>query len=159
MERASHDVKSVITTYEGKHNHDVPAARTSSHVNANATAQASTGIQTHQVHNHRSEASQVQIQRPATLPLGSGSFNLPGTGRQQHLVPSHGFTFGMPGFGPLMSVHHPFLPQQHSANEMGYLMQKGEPNMEPTPEHGLNLPTTSSVYQEIMSRMPLGPHM
>ncbi|KAG6492230.1 probable WRKY transcription factor 26 [Zingiber officinale] len=27
VERASHDTKSVITTYEGKHNHDVPAAR------------------------------------------------------------------------------------------------------------------------------------
>ncbi|KAG0492692.1 hypothetical protein HPP92_006090 [Vanilla planifolia] len=30
VERASHDPKSVITTYEGKHNHDVPAARASS---------------------------------------------------------------------------------------------------------------------------------
>ncbi|XP_057534493.1 probable WRKY transcription factor 25 [Amaranthus tricolor] len=27
VERAAHDLKSVITTYEGKHNHDVPAAR------------------------------------------------------------------------------------------------------------------------------------
>ncbi|XP_020206545.1 probable WRKY transcription factor 20 isoform X2 [Cajanus cajan] len=31
VERASHDPKAVITTYEGKHNHDVPAARNSSH--------------------------------------------------------------------------------------------------------------------------------
>lgn len=31
MERASHDPKAVITTYEGKHNHDVPTARTNSH--------------------------------------------------------------------------------------------------------------------------------
>ncbi|KAJ6843410.1 WRKY transcription factor SUSIBA2-like [Iris pallida] len=31
VERASHDPKAVITTYEGKHNHDVPAARTTSH--------------------------------------------------------------------------------------------------------------------------------
>lgn len=29
VERASHDPKAVITTYEGKHNHDVPAAKTS----------------------------------------------------------------------------------------------------------------------------------
>lgn len=29
VERASHDLKFVITTYEGKHNHDVPAARNS----------------------------------------------------------------------------------------------------------------------------------
>ncbi|XP_042007798.1 probable WRKY transcription factor 20 isoform X2 [Salvia splendens] len=31
VERASHDPKAVITTYEGKHNHDVPIARNSSH--------------------------------------------------------------------------------------------------------------------------------
>jgi WRKY transcription factor 2 len=31
VERASHDLKSVITTYEGKHNHEVPAARNSGH--------------------------------------------------------------------------------------------------------------------------------
>ncbi|CAL9198272.1 unnamed protein product [Musa hybrid cultivar] len=29
--RASHDPKAVITTYDGKHNHDVPAAKTISH--------------------------------------------------------------------------------------------------------------------------------
>ncbi|KAK9107426.1 hypothetical protein Syun_023437 [Stephania yunnanensis] len=34
VERASTDAKAVITTYEGKHNHDVPAARNSSHHNA-----------------------------------------------------------------------------------------------------------------------------
>ncbi|KAH9312914.1 hypothetical protein KI387_027949, partial [Taxus chinensis] len=34
VERASHDLKAVITTYEGKHNHDVPAARNSNHENA-----------------------------------------------------------------------------------------------------------------------------
>ncbi|KAH7653852.1 WRKY domain-containing protein [Dioscorea alata] len=31
VERASHDPKAVITTYEGKHNHDVPVSRNSSH--------------------------------------------------------------------------------------------------------------------------------
>ncbi|KAK8567323.1 hypothetical protein V6N13_105300 [Hibiscus sabdariffa] len=31
VERASTDPKAVITTYEGKHNHDVPVAKTSSH--------------------------------------------------------------------------------------------------------------------------------
>ncbi|TQE04075.1 hypothetical protein C1H46_010295, partial [Malus baccata] len=36
VERASHDLRAVITTYEGKHNHDVPAARGSgSHAAAN----------------------------------------------------------------------------------------------------------------------------
>ncbi|PIA58143.1 hypothetical protein AQUCO_00500231v1 [Aquilegia coerulea] len=37
VERASHDPKAVITTYEGKHNHDVPAARTSAHDTAGPT--------------------------------------------------------------------------------------------------------------------------
>ncbi|EEF33359.1 probable WRKY transcription factor 20 isoform X2 [Ricinus communis] len=38
VERASHDPKAVITTYEGKHNHDVPMARTSSHDTTGPTA-------------------------------------------------------------------------------------------------------------------------
>ncbi|KAF7809077.1 putative WRKY transcription factor 4 [Senna tora] len=38
VERASTDPKAVITTYEGKHNHDVPAAKTNSHTIANNTA-------------------------------------------------------------------------------------------------------------------------
>lgn len=36
MERASHDIKCVITTYEGKHNHEVPAARNSGQVNSSS---------------------------------------------------------------------------------------------------------------------------
>lgn len=36
VERASSDAKAVITTYEGKHNHEVPAARNSSHVTNSA---------------------------------------------------------------------------------------------------------------------------
>ncbi|XP_057765512.1 probable WRKY transcription factor 20 isoform X2 [Salvia miltiorrhiza] len=42
VERASHDPKAVITTYEGKHNHDVPIARNSSHEFAASTAYAGT---------------------------------------------------------------------------------------------------------------------
>lgn len=38
VERASTDPKAVITTYEGKHNHDVPAAKTSSHNASNSIA-------------------------------------------------------------------------------------------------------------------------
>ncbi|CAI0378956.1 unnamed protein product [Linum tenue] len=40
VERASHDPKAVITTYEGKHNHDVPAAKNSSSHDAAAAAAA-----------------------------------------------------------------------------------------------------------------------
>lgn len=41
VERASTDPKAVITTYEGKHNHDVPAARNSSHNTANSNSMSS----------------------------------------------------------------------------------------------------------------------
>uniref|UniRef100_A0A5B7AE91 Putative DNA binding protein WRKY2 n=1 Tax=Davidia involucrata TaxID=16924 RepID=A0A5B7AE91_DAVIN len=38
VERAASDPKAVITTYEGKHNHDVPAAKNSSHNTTNNNA-------------------------------------------------------------------------------------------------------------------------
>ncbi len=38
VERASMDPKAVITTYEGKHSHDVPAARNSSHNTATSNS-------------------------------------------------------------------------------------------------------------------------
>lgn len=41
VERASTDPKAVITTYEGKHNHDVPAARNSSHNTSNTNSMPS----------------------------------------------------------------------------------------------------------------------
>eukprot|EP00252_Welwitschia_mirabilis_P028078 TRINITY_DN9969_c0_g1_i2.p1 TRINITY_DN9969_c0_g1~~TRINITY_DN9969_c0_g1_i2.p1 ORF type:complete len:875 (+),score=197.83 TRINITY_DN9969_c0_g1_i2:260-2884(+) len=46
VERASHDLKSVITTYEGKHNHDVPAARNNNHDSA-VKANSAAPVQTH----------------------------------------------------------------------------------------------------------------
>ncbi|XP_009421082.2 probable WRKY transcription factor 4 [Musa acuminata AAA Group] len=42
IERAATDPKAVVTTYEGKHNHDVPFARNSSHNMAGAGAASST---------------------------------------------------------------------------------------------------------------------
>ncbi|KAE8702363.1 putative CASP-like protein [Hibiscus syriacus] len=40
VERASHDLRAVITTYEGKHNHDVPAARGSGYAMNRPTSTA-----------------------------------------------------------------------------------------------------------------------
>lgn len=174
MERASHDLKSVITTYEGKHNHDVPAARNSSHVNSGTSGavQAQASAASVQTHVHRPEPSQVhpsmgRFERPASL----GSFSFPG---RQQLAPSHGFSFGMnqqglanlamAGLGhgqaklPVMPVH-PYLAQQRQVNETGFMLPKGELKAEPMSEPGLNLSNGSSVYQRLMSRLPLGPQM
>ncbi|XAR56768.1 hypothetical protein NMG60_11037358 [Bertholletia excelsa] len=65
VERASHDPKAVITTYEGKHNHDVPTARSSSHDMAGST----TGNGTSMV---RSEEKDL-----VSLDLGVGISSVP----------------------------------------------------------------------------------
>lgn len=42
VERASDDLKSVLTTYEGKHNHEIPAARNTSHPNTDVGSTSTT---------------------------------------------------------------------------------------------------------------------
>ncbi|KAF6145976.1 hypothetical protein GIB67_033335 [Kingdonia uniflora] len=160
VERASHDLKSVITTYEGKHNHDVPAARNNSH------ASSGPSISGAQSRIHRPEPSHMH-NNPNRFdgPTSLASFGLPGTGRQQ-MGQSPGFSFGMgqPGLANLAMAGlgpgqgklpiHSYLGQQHQMNQMGYLMPKGEPKNEPISETSLNLSKSSSVYHQIMSRMP-----
>ncbi|KAK9212980.1 hypothetical protein WN943_002365 [Citrus x changshan-huyou] len=171
VERASHDLKSVITTYEGKHNHDVPAARNSSHVNSGSSsavaAHAAAAGQIHRPEPSQLHNSMARFDRPASF----GSFRVPG---RQQFGPSPGFSFGMhqPGLAnlsmaglgpgqpelPVLPVH-PYLAQQRQVNEMGFMMPKGEPKVEPMSEPGLNLSNRSAVYQQLMSRLPLGPQM
>lgn len=50
VERASHDPKAVITTYEGKHDHDVPAVKNSSH--DTAAGLNANGGNIHNTHMH-----------------------------------------------------------------------------------------------------------
>lgn len=62
VERASHDLRAVITTYEGKHNHDVPAARGRGNVNkapsnANSTANAPIPIRPSVMASHSNQTS------------------------------------------------------------------------------------------------------
>ncbi|KAI7734441.1 hypothetical protein M8C21_004090 [Ambrosia artemisiifolia] len=143
VERASHDLKSVITTYEGKHNHDVPAARNSSHVNSTTQPQS---VQASQVQN-----TMARFERP-----------------QYGLQPGpHGYGYGMnpthmamAGMGPNQGVpSHQFIGQMH---DMGMMLPKGEPKVEPVSEPGLNLAANgSSMYhhRQIINGMPLGRQM
>lgn len=173
VERASHDLKSVITTYEGKHNHDVPAARNSSHMNSAVPNAMPSQPQTGQTQVHRAESSQLQngmarFERPHSL----SSYGL--AGRQQ-LGPPHGFGFGMnppglanlamAGLGPNQGKlpvlpNHQYLGQPRQMADMGFLLPKGEPKVEPMSEPGLNLASGAAVYnQMMMDRLPLGPQM
>jgi hypothetical protein len=52
VERACHDSRAVITTYEGKHNHDVPAARGSGCYAMNRPPATSTAINPSAISNH-----------------------------------------------------------------------------------------------------------
>ena len=182
MERASHDLKSVITTYEGKHNHDVPTARNSSHVNSGPSMQmqgsASAAMQSHV---HRPEPSSQQLhndmgrfERPTAVAAALSSYGLPGGASRQQLG---SFSFGMnqaglanlamAGLGSMPPKlqgmpMNPYLAQQQQrqVNEMGFMLPKGEPKAEPISESGsgLNL-SNGSVYQQFMKRLPLGPQM
>uniref|UniRef100_A0A5B6YUL0 Putative WRKY transcription factor 33 n=1 Tax=Davidia involucrata TaxID=16924 RepID=A0A5B6YUL0_DAVIN len=110
VERASHDLRAVITTYEGKHNHDVPAARGSgSHavnrplptINNNAAMAIRPSAMTH----HHSAINPIRSLR---LPASEGEapFTL-------EMLQSPG-SFGYSGFGNSMGS---YMPQpQHTDN-------------------------------------------
>ncbi|KAL8243311.1 hypothetical protein R6Q59_009569 [Mikania micrantha] len=145
VERASHDLKSVITTYEGKHNHDVPAARNSSHANSITQPQS---VQASQVQN-----TMARFERP-----------------QYGLQPGpHAYGYGMnltqmamAGLGPnqakIQVSGHQFVGHM---NAMGMMLPKGEPKVEPVLDTGLNSAANgSSLYHhQIINRLPLGPQM
>nr|AYD59720.1 WRKY transcription factor 61 [Ziziphus jujuba] len=97
VERASHDARAVITTYEGKHNHDVPAARGSGSYTVNKPAPDNTSNVTIPVrplalptHSNNpfnsipnSKLPQSTTQPPYTLQMlqSPGSFGFSGFGK------------------------------------------------------------------------------
>lgn len=57
IERSSQDPNAIITTYEGKHSHDVPAVRNGSHAAGNANGSSSTSLPVpHRVHSSASSS-------------------------------------------------------------------------------------------------------
>lgn len=103
VERASQDLRAVITTYEGKHNHDVPAARGS----GNNSISRSLPIITNTTNNTTSVATSIStnnnslqsLRPPAPPERPSLSHFNP---NMQHSSGSFGFS----GFGnPLMGSY------------------------------------------------------
>ncbi|KAF8099134.1 hypothetical protein N665_0251s0056 [Sinapis alba] len=155
VERASHDLKSVITTYEGKHNHDVPAARNSSHGGGGNGNSGGSAAQAH----HYQEQPRGRYERQLTA-NNQSPFGRPFS-FQPHLGPPSGFSFGLgqtglanlslPGLafgqGKLPGLPHPYMTQPGGMSEA--MMHRGmEPKVEPVSETG------QSVYNQIMSRLP-----
>ena len=156
VERASHDLKSVITTYEGKHDHEVPAARNSSH--GGGGGNGNSGVSTAQT-QHYQEPPRGRFERQLTA-NNQSQFGRPFS-FQPHLGPPSGFAFGLgqtglsnlsiPGLafgqGKLPSLPYQYLSQPGGMSEA--MMQRGmEPKVEPGSETG------QSVSNQIMSRLP-----
>ncbi|KAK4782603.1 hypothetical protein SAY86_016705 [Trapa natans] len=158
VERASHNLKSVITTYEGKHNHDIPAARNSSHGNMElaSTHPVASGVQ---ANVHRQEPSQAHLGSLRFAGPGAlATLGLPGRPRLSHQsfglnaqprMPSLVMAGRGGGNGNMLMLPiHPFLAaqQQNHANQMTLILPKGELKPEHMADAGLN-------------RLPLRPHM
>lgn len=50
---------------------------------------------------------------------------------------------------------HPYLGQLRPLSDTGFMLPKEEPKVEPDTDSGLNVYGGSSVYHQIMSRLPL----
>ncbi|KAL4284072.1 hypothetical protein GQ457_16G012220 [Hibiscus cannabinus] len=120
VERASHDLRAVITTYEGKHNHDVPAARGSGNPSVNRPLpdnnNGAMAIRPSPVNNPMSNnplralrASTAEGESPFMLEMLQGAGN-----------------FGFSGFG---NSGGPVMNQQHDVNNM-FSRTKEEPRDE-----------------------------
>ncbi|XP_062198907.1 probable WRKY transcription factor 2 [Phragmites australis] len=162
VERASHDLKSVITTYEGKHNHEVPAARNSGQASS-ASGSAPSASQASSSHRRQEPAQASFTHFGGTAPFGS--FVLPPNGQ---LGPAIGnFRFGMvpPGMVIPMPSLGSLAPTEMIGNSsamQGYpgLMMPGELKAEPVSQSGFPAVNAApSAYQHLMSRPPFGPQM
>ncbi|XP_010539365.1 PREDICTED: probable WRKY transcription factor 2 [Tarenaya hassleriana] len=156
VERASHDFKSVITSYDGKHNHDVPMARNSSNHGGSGGSSAQT-----QVHQPEPRS---RFERPVTSnPTFVRPFSF-----QPRLgpPPPGGFSFACLGQTGLHNLAMPSFPvhpymagtSQQAVGEPGLMMlptRSTDPKVEPVSDTGLvGLSGSSSIYRQFMSRLP-----
>ncbi|KAK6776981.1 hypothetical protein RDI58_023698 [Solanum bulbocastanum] len=159
VERAPFDQRSVITTYDGKHNHDVPAERSSSQISSGASNSRSNPITTNaQDQVGRPEPKQLQktskrYGRAPSFGPTSGSNNSE-TNLQQGLTGlsmtefnSDQHQFSVPA--------HPCTGWPQPVNDAGFVLPEGEP----MPDPNMNYSNASSTYQQTMNGLPPGPQM
>lgn len=164
MERASHDLKSVITTYEGKHNHEVPAARGSSGP-AGSALPASVAPSAPQPVRAKESFARFD---GSSAPLAS--FGFP---RRERVGPhTANFAFGvgpqgllaanlaMTRLGPMALPSVNAFMGHRQAAEAGFVMPKGEAKEETMSDMSLNMSNPAAAYyHQLIGRMPLGPQL
>ncbi|KAI8523494.1 hypothetical protein RHMOL_Rhmol13G0078200 [Rhododendron molle] len=114
VERASHDLRAVITTYEGKHNHDVPAARGSGNHSINRPLPSTTSAHTNEpirpsaMFHHQSSTTAINPIRNSRLQQSDSQapFTL-------EMLQSPG-SFGFSGFGNSMGSNYMNQPIEFS---------------------------------------------
>ncbi|PON77969.1 WRKY domain containing protein [Parasponia andersonii] len=132
VERASHDLRAVITTYEGKHNHDVPAPRGSgghsvnralpnninnSNNNNAVAAIRPSAMAAHNMTNHSANNNPLQNPRRPTSSEGQVPFTL-------EMLQNPG-SFGFAGFGN--SGASSYMTQSQLTDNSMYSKTKEEP--------------------------------
>lgn len=186
MERASHDLKSVITTYEGRHNHEVPAARNSGgHTSAATAAPAAAMPLQSSTFSCRPDLGTDSLGRfnPTSLPLGP--YGLPprdqlsqlsqfGPGGNFFRMGQPGLTgFRMPGLGPVppnmaKMTGMPMLPPNMATSylvhngqgmEGRFVMPKGEMKEENMNDSGFRASNGGSTSSAVYQQMMNRMHM
>ncbi|XP_043707550.1 WRKY transcription factor WRKY24-like [Telopea speciosissima] len=101
VERASHDLRAVITTYEGKHNHDVPAARGSGSHSVHRPLPDNNNSNNSNINNNNNNNAKMAI-RPLPINNGFSNFKVPVSEGQTpftlEMLQSPG-SFGFSGLG------------------------------------------------------------
>lgn len=181
VERASHDLKSVITTYEGKHNHEVPAARNSGHPSSASGPAGAGASQLHAGGGRRPEPPSVQdgLMRLGSCGAPLAAFGLPprdplapmsnfpySLGHAAAALPSLPMPAGLNAIGglklPMLAPSlHPLWRHRQAMETAGFMVPKGEVKDEAMPSNanGGGGGAGASVYQQMMSRLPLGHQM
>ncbi|XP_078155325.1 WRKY transcription factor SUSIBA2-like [Carex rostrata] len=131
VERASHDPKSVITTYEGKHNHDVPTARTGSGSGSYDPSTVATPIKPSPSAGNsmfRPCDNNIPVSRPYSRPDGNNSnaisldlgvginANQGNNGHYPHMHPANSSGYGSVVV-PAVSMVHNGLPHVQNREE------------------------------------------
>ncbi|KQJ98825.1 hypothetical protein BRADI_3g39340v3 [Brachypodium distachyon] len=157
VERASNDPKSVITTYEGKHDHEVPAARNTGSPSSGPGGAPPAPPQANILHRSPEPAQGRLSQSGGLAAYGSTGRSGVADAFSSGMLP-HGIAVLAPPLGT-------FAPSQisgHPPAMQGYARRMpltGEEKVNPAAQHGKPATNRTTAYQQLMGRLSQDPQM